>query len=802
MLRISIFLFIVMCVWITADAQQLTVRDRASGRGLEHVIVRGVDGQVRSTDADGRADLAGLAPGTRLRVELIGYASQDVGIDELRERGYTVYLEEKPFRMEEVIVSATRWKQPQRDVPSRTIAVREGDVLLANPQTAADLLAASGEVYVQKSQLGGGSPMIRGFATNRVLIAVDGVRMNTAIFRTGNVQNVINLDPLATERTEVLFGPGAVMYGSDAIGGVMSFSTLGARYGTTDGLTFSGNAYTRGSSANGEKTGHVDLEYELPRWGFVTSFTYSDYGDLRMGSHGPDDFLRTRYVERINGVDSILTNGDPELQVPSGYSQWNVMQKIRHRPAEGWDLSYGFHYSRTSDYARYDRLTRPRGSGLRSAEWYYGPQTWMLHSLAIENSGGSVLYDNLRATLAYQRFGESRHDRDFGKPTLFHRTESVDAISVNLDASKALAEKYTVSYGAELLHNTVGSTGENEDVRTGVSIPGSTRYPDGATWQAAALYANLTWSVLPALSLQAGARYSFISLRADFDTTYFHFPFTTAAMDNGAMSGSLGAVYRPIEALALHGVLSSGFRAPNVDDVGKVFDSAPGAVVVPNPDLRPEYAYNAELGASLIIDEVVKIDVTAFSTLLRDALVRRNFTLNGQDSILYDGSMSRVQAIQNAAEAHVSGVQARLELRLPGGFGVTSHFTTMSGDEELDDGSTGPLRHVAPWYGTTRLTYTMSRIDADVSAVYNGTVSAEDLAPGLEGKDYLYALDDNGKPHVPGWVTLNLKLRYMPTDFLQITAGIENIGDIRYRTYSSGISAPGRNYIGAIRLSL
>src|SRR5690606_22275722 len=94
------------------------------------------------------------------------------------------------------------------------------------PQTAADMLAGSGEVFVQKSQLGGGSPMIRGFATNRLLYAVDGVRMNTAIFRAGNLQNVINLDPFATESVEVIFGPGSVMYGRDAIGGVMSFQTL------------------------------------------------------------------------------------------------------------------------------------------------------------------------------------------------------------------------------------------------------------------------------------------------------------------------------------------------------------------------------------------------------------------------------------------------------------------------------------------------------------------------------------------------------------------------------------------------
>ena len=81
---------------------------------------------------------------------------------------------------------------------------------LRNPQTAADLLAQTGAVFIQKSQLGGGSPMIRGFATNRVLLVVDGVRMNNAIYRSGNLQNIISIDPLSIETAEVIFGPGSI----------------------------------------------------------------------------------------------------------------------------------------------------------------------------------------------------------------------------------------------------------------------------------------------------------------------------------------------------------------------------------------------------------------------------------------------------------------------------------------------------------------------------------------------------------------------------------------------------------------
>ena len=145
---------------------------------------------------------------------------------------------------------------------------------------------------------------------------------------------------------------------------------------------------------------------------------------------------------------------------------------------------------------------------------------------------------------------------------------------------------------------------------------------------------------------------------------------TSAKINEGAATGSLGAVFTPGQTWSLSVNASTGFRAPNVDDIGKVFDSEPGSVVVPNPDLRAEYAYNFEAGAAKVFGDYLKVDVTGYYTILQNAMVRRNFQLNGLDSIVYDGSLSQVQAIQNAASATVYGVQAGFEAKLPSGFGL------------------------------------------------------------------------------------------------------------------------------------
>ncbi|HMR57759.1 MAG TPA: TonB-dependent receptor plug domain-containing protein, partial [Cyclobacteriaceae bacterium] len=114
--------------------------------------------------------------------------------------------------LDEVVVSVNRWEQNQREISTRVTKISPALIQLQNPQTSADMLGLSNQVFIQKSQLGGGSPMIRGFATNRVLLVIDGVRMNNAIFRSGNLQNVISLDANAIQNTEVVFGPGSVVY--------------------------------------------------------------------------------------------------------------------------------------------------------------------------------------------------------------------------------------------------------------------------------------------------------------------------------------------------------------------------------------------------------------------------------------------------------------------------------------------------------------------------------------------------------------------------------------------------------------
>lgn len=714
----------------------------------------------------------------------------------------STFINPKKFLLDEMVISANRWEQNILEVPNRISKVSSSLIQFQNPQTAADLLGASDQVFIQKSQLGGGSAMIRGFSTSRVLLVVDGVRMNNAIFRSGNVQNVISLDPNIIEESEIIFGPGSVIYGSDAIGGVMDFHSMTPTFAMEKKLNLKINGMTRYASSNQESTSHIDFNIGFRKLAFVTSATYSEFDDLRMGSHGPDEYLRPDYQKRINSIDTVLVNSDPELQVHTGYTQKNFLQKIAYKPGHHFLLTYGFHYSQTSYVPRYDRLILKSIPPFNSAEWYYGPQKWIMHSLQALLNNSNTIWDHVRFTLAYQDYDESRHNRNFGADNRTNRFENVKAYSVNIDLDKKLNDRTELFYGAEYIGNTVGSTAHENDINTGTLSPTTTRYPDGSSWQSLAAYGSVKYKITNHFLLNASIRANNVQTEATYDTALFDFPSTQASLNNTAINGSMGMVYNPISRWKFYTNLATGFRAPNVDDIGKVFDSQPGDVVVPNPDLKPEFAYNAEIGFLGRIDDFT-FDFTGYYSVIDNAIARASTKFNGEDSIDYDGRLSRVLSQQNISSVKVGGVQLGIHWHLSTRWLITSNLNFQKGKETYPDSTeTYSPTHVAPLFGSTHILFTSQGIKIDLYSHYNGKIRYDNLALSERADSHLYAKDGNENPYAPSWWTLNLKTSFTAVKYLTIDAGVENILDKRYRPYSSGISAPGRNVIIALRLKI
>jgi len=767
---------------------------------LESVILSSENPVIQKiTNKNGQVDLGDFSTAEKIEIRYIGFKTIIESYQSIKEKGFIIYLEEAGITLDEMVISASRWQESSKGIPSKIRTMSKSDIQLLQPQTAADLLGISGEVSIQKSQQGGGSPMIRGFATNRLLYVIDGVRMNTAIFRAGNIQNVISLDPFTIENAEVIFGPGSVIYGSDAIGGVMNFQTIKPRLSVDKKWDIHANISSRFSSANKEETTHGTLQIGTKKLASVTSYSFNRFGDLKMGKYGPDSYLRPFYVDQVENMDKIIQNTNPRIQVPSGYDQQNVMQKLLYKPSSKWEIQYGFHHSATTSYPRYDRLIEVNTSGVPiSAVWNYGPQIWQMNHFSVQHFGDNLLYDALTFRMAHQYFEESRIDRNFSGSNRYRlrtQVEKVNALSINIDLKKTL-KKGILYYGLESVGNKVSSQAMAKNIQTEAPILVADRYPQ-AQWNSYALFGNYQYPLTKKYTAQLGIRYNLFNMEADFsrNLAFFPFAFKTTNIQNGAFSGNAGLVISPDDKTKISLNAATGFRAPNVDDMGKLFDFVAGEVVVPNVNLSAETAYNGELNVSKLIGNSLKIDLTGYYTYLKDAMVRRATKVDGKDSILYNGKLSKTYSIQNAAFAEIYGFHAGFELDLPLGFYLSSRYNVQIGKEELNNGATTNSRHAAPAFGLSTLGYKKGKIHLQFYAAYSASVSYENLNEEERQKPAIYARDENGKPYSPDWYTLNMKGMFTVFKSSTLNIGLENLTNQRYRTYSSGIVAPGFNAI-------
>ncbi|MDH5598535.1 MAG: TonB-dependent receptor plug domain-containing protein, partial [Cyclobacteriaceae bacterium] len=482
----NIFFFILFVfVFIEAFSQKVQIVDSQTEKPIDNVFIYNLDKTIQTkSDFNGMVDLSIFNRKDLINFQHPSYHHFTAQVEDLL-KVEQVLLTERIIEIGEVVISANKWEQNGEDIPNSIAIVNSKAINFENPQTSADVLELTGKVFVQKSQLGGGSPMLRGFAANSVLIIVDGVRVNNAIFRSGNLQNLLNIDPLSLSSAEVIFGPGSVIYGSDALGGIMDFHTIKPVF-SPDSNKLSGTTNLRYSSANNEITSHLNLSYSTRKLSLFSAFTYSDFDDLRAGAKRPDKYpelgIRKEYIQRIENRDSIVANKEVNKLIHSGFSQYSTINKLNYKVSENMEINYGFYYSSTSDVPRYDRLIQYKNNTLRSAEWYYGPQIWMRNNLGLKYYGKRKLFDEFKSIIAFQQFEESRHTRDYQDIIKTSRYENVSVLSLNMDLNKELNDKTFLFYGIEGITNRIKSNAFSTDITTKQKVSASTRYPDGGSY--------------------------------------------------------------------------------------------------------------------------------------------------------------------------------------------------------------------------------------------------------------------------------------------------------------------------------
>ncbi len=787
------FSLLVTAFFLYSEGQTISIKDESTSKPISDVFIYHENKtSLAYSDEKGIADLSKFPSGL-IFVQHPSYYDKSIAYV---GSGIQVTMTEKIVTFSEVVISANKWEQEEESISQKILSVRKKSIEFQNPQTAADMLAGTGQVFLQKSQLGGGSPKIRGFAANSVLLVVDGVRMNNAIFRSGNLQNIINIDPNALESSEVIFGPGSVIYGSDAMGGVMDFHTIEPNWTTTPGEVFTGNVMTRYSSAADERTGHFDLSLSRQKITFFHSTTFSSFDDLRSGANRNGgyvgEFERRFYAGRINGADQLIPNDNINVQKFSGYNLFNTITKFKVRLGSNMDLGYGFYYSTTSDIPRYDNLTQTRDAtdSLEAAQWFYGPQKWQMHNLRLNYYNSHKLFDQARVTIAFQKFEESRNNRRFGDDQLQRRAEGVNMYSVSLDFDKEL-DRSNIYYGIDFFYNDISSEAFSRNIETNEISSIASRYPDGGSeYYSSALYGSLVHNISDKLILNGGARLNIINLSASTtDSTALSNSASSISIDNTSVNGSLGLAWNVTEVYKLSYNVSTGFRSPNIDDVGKVFEVGAG-ITVPNPDLNPEYSISNEISIERKSSRSV-LRIVGFYSRLFDAIVDGPFTINGNSQLNGLDVFAKV----NASKANIYGGSLLFQAEVSKSFAIEKTITLTDGEDITNN---EPLRHTTPLFGKFALIYKKKKFRSTFFVDYNGNRKPRDIPSSeFDRKPYLYTQDGT-----PGWYTLNLRNSYQINEFLKANVAIENILDQHYRPYTSGISAPGRNVLLSLRATI
>ena len=711
--------------------------------------------------------------------------------------------------LDEAMVYVNKFAEKKKNLAQKIDVLNARTIARFNGQNTGDLLINSGNVFVQKSQHGGSSPVLRGFEASRVLLIVDGIRLNNAIYRGGHLQNVITVDQNMLEQVEVMYGPASTIFGSDALGGVIQFRSKSPVLSGNNKLLFGGSGFTRYSSANNEKTAHADMSLGTQKFGWLQSYTYSDFGDMKMGNSYPAKYpnfgRRSQYIDNSGGADVIVTSSDDRVQHFSGYKQWDITQKLLFRQKDRVSHHINFQYSNSSDVPRYDRLQDMKnfggsiGTTLRYAKWFYGPQTRVMGAYELDVSRVGFL-DEVRININYQDIKEIRQTREYLRYDRFDsRREHVKVAGFTIDGRKILGNN-ELNLGIDGQLNDVKSVADRTNLTTGTVSKLDTRYPDGKNnMNFFGLYAQHLLKMKEGkLVLNDGIRFQVVSLHSTIvDNSFFNFPFTEIKQTPFAVTGNLGIIYMPTARFRVTGSLSSGFRAPNIDDVTKIFESSTASrrLVVPNPGTNPEYTYNFDLGVTQIVEDKIRFELTGFYTLFRNALASAPFTLNGQDSVIYNGVKCAVYANQNVNKAYARGINSRLKIDFSKKVSLDNTISYTYGRFKNTDGTKKPLDHVPPIFGKSGLTYMNQKINLELYGMYNGWKKIKNYNP--DGEDNgQYATVDG----MPAWFTLNWRGSYVFQKNLTLQAGIENIFNRNYRYFASGFSAPGRNFIIALRV--
>jgi len=220
---------------------------------------------------------------------------------------------------------------------------------------------------------------------------------------------------------------------------------------------------------------------------------------------------------------------------------------------------------------------------------------------------------------------------------------------------------------------------------------------------------------------------------------------------------------------------------------------------VPNITLKPEHAYNAEIGVQKYFNKrKFRIGANVYYTLLNNYIYRETFQLRGSSTISYEGEEGAIVANVNKGTAYITGATISYKGKLFNNWS-TSGFLTYTKGKTYDTNL--PMSSIPPLFGRFELNYSTKKIEGGANFVFNAKKNITDynLDEGIDNHTQTPIVNENATEDIdkyfgtPSWVTVGLFAKYNVNPNISIQTQFTNLFDTHYKEFASGVSAPGRN---------
>jgi len=752
-------------------AQEILIKDSVFNVGIENVnLTQNNHGEI--SNKNGIANISLFNNYELIKISHVGYNSKKIKKLEIS----SVLLLSPKIKVLPTVVLNEYSKTPLSE-KYPVFTIKPADALLLNTSSS-DLLASNSSVVAQESQSGGGSPNYRGMEANRLLLLIDGIPLNNSIYRSGHLQSSGTINPFFIEKVSLLSGPASVAYGGGAMGGALLFLTKSNSQKENDM-----QLHQQYESSSNTVLLNLLSNYTQEKSSHLSAFSIKSSGNLKMGTNRQHGF-------REWGNESIIASGKEQLF--TAYQQVDLLHKTNYQISHKNQISFNTQYSTSSNINRFDKLNDYKGDFPKYAKWYYGPRNRFMQSISFSNKMPKLIFERYNTTLAYQNIKESRHKQQLGDSLINNRFEDVHIYDALLDFKKRLFNT-KLAYGAGLRVQNIYSSANLSDQK-GAQFYNTTRYPDGGSLtQDYFAYSQIILPIMEKIDVVIGGRLNKNYLTATYtDSSTYKLPFSSIKNKNLSFINTILLTYKTTNSTTFNASYYNGFRNPNIDDLGKVFSKDNGYVVVPNAELEAEYSENLEVSIDYSVKKI-QLQLQLFNTKINNPISREFASIEGVDSLRYDGEMMRIQTNKNISSANIKGISFNSNYHFNPLLSLNANFNYILGLTHDNQ----PLAHIPPLNAKFEITYTVDKHSFAFYSHYNAAKRAFKYDDG--GVDNLEEATIHGTPM---WYTLNVAYKKIIDKNLSFSCGVKNIMDIHYKTFGSGISASGRNFIVSLYTKL